>query len=156
MSPRMPWEAVSAEPLKPLKGVDPPPQTRSGRRARGAGPPSARSVVQQPRRREALQDAIRRFKADVDIRELLERRLGDGALRRVARTNGGEWAGPCPLCGGEDRLRVWPTPRQGSARAWCRRCRASGDALAWTARLTGRDPRRRGDTTAILRDHGLM
>ena len=30
------------------------------------------------------------------------------SIKRVANTNGGEWAGPCPFCGGEDRFRVWP------------------------------------------------
>ncbi len=29
-------------------------------------------------------------------------------LRRVASTDGGEYAGPCPWCGGVDRLHVWP------------------------------------------------
>lgn len=50
-------------------------------------------------------------------------------LRRVASTNGGEWAGPCPFCGGEDRFRVWPNHPDGKGRWWCRRCGQSGDAV---------------------------
>ena len=30
------------------------------------------------------------------------------SLRRVASSGGGEWAGPCPFCGGQDRFRVQP------------------------------------------------
>lgn len=58
----------------------------------------------------------------------------DTTLKRVAATNGGEYAGPCPFCGGDDRFRVWPalTP----ARWWCRVCGRSGDAIAY---LTARD-----------------
>ena len=29
-------------------------------------------------------------------------------LKRVASTGGGEFAGPCPFCGGHDRFRVQP------------------------------------------------
>jgi DNA primase len=32
----------------------------------------------------------------------------DVPLKRVASTHGGEYAGPCPFCGGTDRFRVWP------------------------------------------------
>lgn len=49
-------------------------------------------------------------------------------LKRVAGTGGGEWHGPCPMCGGEDRFVVQPA--QGT---WmCRKAeghRASGDAI---------------------------
>lgn len=51
-------------------------------------------------------------------------------LRRVASTNGGEWAGPCPFCGeGTDRFRVWPNLDGG--RWWCRVCDRSGDSIAY-------------------------
>ena len=52
----------------------------------------------------------------------------DTALRRVASTNGGEYAGPCPFCGGRDRFRVWPDDG-GRGRWWCRRCQRRGDAI---------------------------
>jgi hypothetical protein len=57
-----------------------------------------------------------------------------------ARTHGGEWSGPCPMCkrdgngnGGSDRLRVWPLrPLEGNGSReepvfWCRQCNKSGD-----------------------------
>jgi len=50
-------------------------------------------------------------------------------LKKVAGTNGGEWAGPCPWCGGKDRFRVWPTPRDAKGRYWCRGCDRSGDEI---------------------------
>lgn len=50
-------------------------------------------------------------------------------LQRVARTNGGEYAGPCPFCGGRDRFRVWPN--QAGGRYWCRVCGKHGDAIQW-------------------------
>lgn len=40
----------------------------------------------------------------------------DTYLKKVASTRGGEYAGPCPFCGGRDRFRVHP--EQG--RWWCR------------------------------------
>lgn len=40
-------------------------------------------------------------------------------LKKVAGTRGGEYAGPCPSCGGDDRFRV--QPEQGLW--WCRSCR---------------------------------
>lgn len=43
-----------------------------------------------------------------------------------ARRNVREFSGACPLCGGQDRLRVWGGP---NGRAWCRQCRWSADAI---------------------------
>jgi len=40
-------------------------------------------------------------------------------LRKAASTNGGEWQGPCPGCGGKDRFHVWPNQREGGS-YWCR------------------------------------
>lgn len=41
---------------------------------------------------------------------------------------GGEWAGPCPSCGGRDRFIVWPEHRSGSTggRFLCRGCTPEG------------------------------
>ncbi len=51
-------------------------------------------------------------------------------LEREASTNGGEHAGPCPRCGGEDRFRVWPNhPDHEPGFFWCRRCDWSGDGI---------------------------
>ena len=51
--------------------------------------------------------------AGVDLLAIAER---DTALRKVAATNGGEWAGPCPFCGGDDRFRLWPQHPGGRGR----------------------------------------
>ena len=56
-------------------------------------------------------------KERLDLLELIGR---DARLRKVASTRGGEYAGPCPFCGGRDRFRV--QPRRG--RWWCRGCLA--------------------------------
>ena len=50
-------------------------------------------------------------------------------LTRAAATNGGEYCGPCPKCGGRDRFSVWPAGRGTGGRFWCRGCRWNGDAL---------------------------
>jgi DNA primase len=47
-----------------------------------------------------------------------------------------EWAGPCPLCGGTDRFRVWPEKGEGG-QWWCRRCNQGGDVLAFLRKVEG-------------------
>jgi DNA primase len=42
----------------------------------------------------------------------------DTPLKKVSSTSGGEYAGPCPMCGGNDRFRIQP----GSGRWLCRHC----------------------------------
>lgn len=50
------------------------------------------------------------------------------SLKKTANTNGGEFHGPCPLCGGTDRF--WVAPSAG--RWYCRHCTPSGgDAIAF-------------------------
>jgi DNA primase len=56
-------------------------------------------------------------------------------LKRVASTNGGEWAGACPLCGGQDRFRVWPNEENG--RFWCRQCGFAGDLIDYARQVEG-------------------
>ena len=68
----------------------------------------------------------RALKERVDLVALMSR---DIQLRRVASTRGGEWAGPCPFCGGTDRFRVWPLSE--SPGYWCRQCGESGDAITY-------------------------
>jgi hypothetical protein len=51
------------------------------------------------------------------------------SLKKVAATKGGEYAGPCPGCGGTDRFRVWPADREGEGSYWCRGCNQSGDLV---------------------------
>jgi len=60
----------------------------------------------------------------IDLLQLIQR---DTNLKRAASTNGGEYAGACPFCGGTDRFRVWPN--QDTPRYWCRQCNAQGDAI---------------------------
>ncbi|UJX41104.1 zinc-binding protein [Desulfovibrio sp. JY] len=54
-------------------------------------------------------------------------------LKYVSATSGGEYAGPCPWCGGEDRFRVWPDHPSGATggKFMCRGCGKSGDAIAF-------------------------
>jgi DNA primase len=49
-------------------------------------------------------------------------------LKRTATTHGGEWAGPCPFCGGRDRFRAWPN-QGATGRYWCRACHKHGDGI---------------------------
>jgi hypothetical protein len=57
------------------------------------------------------------MKYDIDILELIGRNT---TLKRVAHVSsrGVEFAGPCPFCGGDDRLRVQPD----MGMWWCRQC----------------------------------
>ncbi len=48
-------------------------------------------------------------------------------LKKVSNTHGGEYAGPCPFCGGDDRFRVWPE----QDRFWCRQCGKAGDSIQY-------------------------
>lgn len=49
-------------------------------------------------------------------------------LRKVATTGGGEYKGPCPWCGGNDRFSV--SPEKGETGLWiCRQCERSGDGI---------------------------
>lgn len=54
-------------------------------------------------------------------------------VKKVAGTNGGEYAGACPWCGGNDRFRVWPN----KGRYWCRRCHKTGDAIQYIRDFRG-------------------
>jgi DNA primase len=60
---------------------------------------------------------------------LLELLSCDTELRKVANRDGGEYAGPCPWCGGEDRFHVWPHGDR--PRYWCRICGRKGDAIQY-------------------------
>ncbi|MBW2149254.1 MAG: hypothetical protein JRI22_19805 [Deltaproteobacteria bacterium] len=61
----------------------------------------------------------------------------DGIIgKKVASTNGGEYASPCPGCGGEDRFRCWPEEGDGG-RWWCRHCNKSGDVIQYLREFKG-------------------
>jgi DNA primase len=51
-------------------------------------------------------------------------------IKRAASTHGGEYAGPCPKCGGRDRFRAWPEEGEGG-RYWCRGCEKGGDCIEY-------------------------
>jgi len=50
-------------------------------------------------------------------------------VKKVASTHGGEFAGPCPFCGGKDRFRVWPLQGKYNGKYWCRNCSRHGDSV---------------------------
>ena len=77
-----------------------------------------------------------------DLLALIER---DTSLKKVAGTNGGEWAGSCPFCGGRDRFRVWPNADK--PHCWCRVCGFHGDAVSYLMR---RDNLNFGEAATLL------
>lgn len=55
----------------------------------------------------------------------------DTPLTRIAGTQGGEYAGPCPFCGGTDRFHVVPA----AGKWYCRHCHPrGGDAIDYVQR----------------------
>jgi hypothetical protein len=57
-------------------------------------------------------------------------------MKRVGAKDGGEYHGPCPLCGGTDRFHVWPG--QGDHGTWwCRGCSKGGDAIQYLRDVEG-------------------
>jgi len=61
----------------------------------------------------------------------------DVSLKKVAGTYGGEWQGPCPACGGEDRFHVWPEQNEGKGAYWCRGCEKAGDNIQYLRDFRG-------------------
>jgi len=59
---------------------------------------------------------------------ILELISSDGfKFEKVANTRGGEYHGPCPFCGGNDRFRIQPA----QDRFYCRACGQKGDAIQY-------------------------
>jgi DNA primase len=58
-------------------------------------------------------------------------------LRKASGTNGGEWQGPCPDCGGTDRFHVWPLQNEGKGGYWCRGCGRTGDNIQFLRDFEG-------------------
>lgn len=82
-----------------------------------------------------LASEVAQVKHDADLLSVVGR---DVALKRVATTRGGEWAGPCPFCGGADRFRVQPE----RGLWWCRQCSPDEhwqDIFAYVMRRDGVD-----------------
>ncbi len=62
----------------------------------------------------------------------------DIVLKKKASTKGGEYAGPCPVCGGTDRFIVWPNHHDShGGRYWCRMCKIKGDAIQFLRDIQG-------------------
>jgi DNA polymerase I-like protein with 3'-5' exonuclease and polymerase domains len=59
--------------------------------------------------------------------------------KRVASTNGGEYASACPFCGGKDRFRIWPNREVGGF-FWCRHCGRSGNSVKYLLLVRGMEP----------------
>lgn len=73
-------------------------------------------------------------------------------LKKVANTNGGEYAGACPLCGGRDRFHVQPSAKPFPL--WmCRQC-GSGEwhkAIGLIIQFYQLDPKNKNDLAEICR-----
>ena len=68
---------------------------------------------------------------NVDLLALAQQNV---PLKRAASTNGGEWKGPCPFCGGVDRF--WVHPK--ASRWYCRQCTSKGgDAITYVQKRDG-------------------
>lgn len=75
----------------------------------------------------------------------------DTELKKVATSNGGEYAGACPFCGGRDRFRVQPYTNPG--RWLCRNCTGGKwqDVITYIARRDNLDPHKSGDLREICK-----
>jgi DNA primase len=59
-------------------------------------------------------------------------------LKKTASTAGGEYKGPCPVCGGRDRFSVQPFADNGG-RWFCRQCKTGGDTIKFCEFVWGDD-----------------
>jgi hypothetical protein len=70
----------------------------------------------------------------MNVLDLASRKVN---LHKSSGTNGGEWQGPCPGCGGTDRFHVWPAQNEGNGGYWCRGCEKSGDNIQFLRDFEG-------------------
>lgn len=71
---------------------------------------------------------------EINTLDLASKRVN---LKKAANTHGGEWWGPCPACGGNDRFHVWPHQNGGKGGYWCRACGLSGDNIQFLIDFDG-------------------
>lgn len=76
---------------------------------------------------------VAEIKAHTDLLQLVQR---DTHLKKEANTGGGEFAGPCPFCGGTDRFRLQlkaPAGKVPQGQRWmCRQCSEKwGDLISY-------------------------
>lgn len=60
-----------------------------------------------------------------------------GVYKKVSTNKGGEYHGPCPMCGGNDRFHIWPAQKV-TGDWWCRICGKSGDLIQWFMDVEGK------------------
>lgn len=101
-----------------------------------------------------FQSALEKYRAEHSIDAILTQH--GVTLRRTCATNGGEFHGACPRCGGTDRLVVHPRHPCGWGLAWCRQCGrpGTGDALDWSITLAGGEVAERGCRLRYLQGAG--
>ena len=59
-----------------------------------------------------------------------------GVYKKVSTNKGGEYHGPCPMCGGNDRFHIWPAQKV-TGDWWCRICGKGGDLIQWFMDVQG-------------------
>jgi hypothetical protein len=64
----------------------------------------------------------------MNLLSLVEQMTG-AEYKRWSKKDGGEFSGPCPFCGGDDRFRIWPY-HPGTPMWWCRQCGKKGGSVA--------------------------
>lgn len=61
--------------------------------------------------------------------------------QKVSGTHGGEYASPCPSCGGNDRFRAWPQQQGKGCEGgtwYCRGCQKGGDCIQFLREYEGK------------------
>lgn len=61
---------------------------------------------------------------------------------KVSGTHGGEYASPCPSCGGNDRFRAWPQQQSRGCEGgtwYCRGCQKGGDCIQFLREYEGKN-----------------
>ena len=59
-----------------------------------------------------------------------------GRIVKASSAKGGEYHGPCPVCGGRDRFHAWPAQGEHGT-YWCRGCDIAGDAIQYLRDVEG-------------------
>lgn len=71
----------------------------------------------------------------MNVLELYNRKY---QAKKKGNTHGGEYCGPCPACGGNDRFLIWPLENQNRGSYWCRQCERSGDNIQFLIDFEGK------------------
>lgn len=59
--------------------------------------------------------------------------------KKKGSIHGGEYASPCPKCGGKDRFLIWPNKKNKNVDGsyWCRQCNIKGDSIQFCRDFLG-------------------